>query len=75
MPQYKLIGLNRASLQIKAADWEYTWTGPRNVRMHATTRWFKSGDKAFALSWATRDFDWQINRAYYAAVISSFSAT
>ena len=61
-------------LQIRAADWEYTWTGPRDVRMHATTRWFKSGAKAYALSWATRDFEWQINRAYYGAVISSFSA-
>jgi eukaryotic-like serine/threonine-protein kinase len=74
MPNYQLISLNRSPLQIKAADWEYTWDGPGNIRMHATTRWFKSGDKAFALSWATRDFDWQINTAYYGAAISSFSS-
>jgi hypothetical protein len=75
MPNYQLIRLDRSPLQIKAADWEYSWDGPKNIRMHATTRWFKSGDKAFALSWATRDFDWQGNTAYYGAAISSFSAT
>lgn len=75
MPNYQLISLNRSALQIKAADWEYTWDGPKNIRMHATTRWFKSGDKAFALSWATRDFDWQINTAFYGAAISSFWST
>jgi serine/threonine protein kinase len=75
MPNYQLISLNRSALQIKAADWEYTWDGPKNIRMHATTRWFKSGDRAFALSWATRDFDWQINTAFYGAAISSFSST
>jgi hypothetical protein len=75
LPQYTLIDLRRTSLQITAADWEYAWTGSSKVRMHAKTRWFKSGDKAFALSWATRDSDWPFNTAFYGAAISSFSAT
>jgi hypothetical protein len=75
LPQYTLIDLRRTSLQITAADWEYAWTGPTDVRMHAKTRWFKSGDKAFALSWATRDFEWSFNTAPYAVAISSFSGT
>ena len=74
LPGYDLVGLHRAPL-ITAADWEYTWTGPQNVRMHAKTRWFKSNGKAFALSWSTRDFDWTINTAFYGYAISSFSAT
>jgi hypothetical protein len=75
LPQYKLIDLSRTSLQITAADWEYAWTGPTGVRMHAKTRWFKSGGKAFALSWATRDFEWSFNTGPYGVAISSFSAT
>jgi hypothetical protein len=43
--------------------------------MHATTRWFASGGKAYALGWATRDFDWQINLTFHSMVVSSFSTT
>jgi tRNA A-37 threonylcarbamoyl transferase component Bud32 len=75
LPHYTLIDLHRATLQITAADWEYTWTDPTDVRMHAKTRWFKSGGKAFALSWATRDFEWTFTSAPYDLAISSFSAT
>jgi serine/threonine protein kinase len=75
LPKYTQIDLQRAPLQIKAADWEYTYDGPRGVRMHATTRWFASGGKAFALGWATRDFDWQINFTFHSMVVSSFSTT
>ena len=75
LPKYTQIDIRRAPLQIKAADWEYTYNGPRNIRMHATTRWFASGGKAFALGWATREFDWQINLTYHSVVVSSFSAS
>jgi eukaryotic-like serine/threonine-protein kinase len=73
LPGYQLIGLHRTPL-ITAADWEYTWTGPKNVRMHAKTRWFKSNGKAFALSWAARDFEWSFNTGPYGVAIGSFSA-
>jgi hypothetical protein len=73
LPKYAQVGITRAPLQIKAADWEYTYQGLRDVRMHAITRWFASGGRAFALGWATRDFDWQINLTFHSMVISSFS--
>jgi eukaryotic-like serine/threonine-protein kinase len=73
MPEYELISLESASMQSTAADWEYTWTGPAGVRMHAKTRWLKGGTHAYAVSWATRDFDWQINTAYYGAALSYFT--
>jgi tRNA A-37 threonylcarbamoyl transferase component Bud32 len=75
LPKYNQIGIVRAPMQIKAADWEYTYDGPEGDRMHATTRWFASAGKAFALGWATREFDWQINMTYHSVVVSSFSAT
>ena len=70
LPDYQLIGLHRTPL-ITAADWEYSWTGPKNVRMHAKTRWFKSNGKAFALSWAARDFEWSFNTGPYGVAIVS----
>jgi hypothetical protein len=73
LPEYQQIALAPAALQSTAADWEYTWTGPAGVRMHATTRWMKAGTHAYAVSWATRDFDWQINNALYNAALSSFT--
>jgi eukaryotic-like serine/threonine-protein kinase len=75
LPQYRQVGITRLTMQTKAADWEYTYQGPRSVRMHALTRWFTSGGKAFALGWATRDFDWPINLSYRSMVVGSFSAT
>jgi eukaryotic-like serine/threonine-protein kinase len=75
LPQYAQVGIVPLTMQVKAADWEYTYDGPRDVRMHAITRWFASGGKAFALGWATRDFDWQINLSFRSMVVGSFSAT
>jgi hypothetical protein len=40
--------------------------------MHANTRWFASGDKAFALGWMTRDFEWDQNKATVNLIQSSF---
>jgi serine/threonine protein kinase len=73
MPAYQLVSLEPSSMQSTAADWEYTWTGPAGVRLHAKTRWLKGGTHAYAISWATRDFDWQINTAYYGAALSYFT--
>jgi hypothetical protein len=75
LPNYTQLGIVRTPLQIKAADWEYTYNSPRNVRMHAKTRWFASGGKAYALGWATREFDWQINLTYHSVIVSSFSSS
>jgi len=74
LPHYKLLSLASLPMQIKAADWEYTYQQANN-RMHASTRWFASSGKGFALTWVARDFDWQINMPFRSAIISSFSAT
>ena len=73
MPKYELVSLVPAALQPTAADWEYSWLGPTGVRMHAKTRWSKSGTHAYAISWATRDFEWQTNTAYFGAALSYFT--
>jgi tRNA A-37 threonylcarbamoyl transferase component Bud32 len=72
LPAYKLVGLSKVPLQTKAADWEFTYQGPEGLAMHAMTRWFSLDGQAFALGWATREFDWQINLSIYAMMKSTF---
>jgi tRNA A-37 threonylcarbamoyl transferase component Bud32 len=72
LPGYQQIGITRVPLQKRAADWEYRYEGPQDARMHATTRWFASGGKAFALGWITRDFEWGQNLAMYQMIQSTF---
>ena len=73
LPKYKLVGqIERVPLLNRAADWEYRYDNASAVRMHAITRWFASGEHAYAIGWITRDFDWDQNRATYALLQSSF---
>lgn len=74
LPAYKLVGISKVPLQARAADWEYKYQGPGKVSMHAMTRWFSQDGEAFALGWATREFDWQINLSVFAMMKSTFSA-
>jgi hypothetical protein len=72
LPQYKLIGITSVAPTIRAADWEYTYAAPSGVRMHAITRWFKDGSKAYTLTWGSRDFDWPTNQTWRGMIIGSF---
>jgi serine/threonine protein kinase len=72
LPAYKLVGLGKVPLQTKAADWEFTYNGDNGLPMHAMTRWFTADGRAFALGWATREFDWQVNLAVYSLLKSTF---
>jgi tRNA A-37 threonylcarbamoyl transferase component Bud32 len=73
MPGYRLVSLEDSALQVTAADWEYTWQGSAGARMHAKTRWMKSGTHAYAISWATRDFEWPTDTAFFGAALSTFT--
>jgi tRNA A-37 threonylcarbamoyl transferase component Bud32 len=72
LPGYKQVGIERVPLLSKAADWEYTYQGKDGLRMHAMTRWFISDGRAYALGWATREFDWQVNLSTYSMLKSTF---
>ncbi|MDT5040949.1 MAG: eukaryotic-like serine/threonine-protein kinase [Actinoplanes sp.] len=65
LPAYKQLSIDKVSLQDRAADWEFRYQGPDALPMHASTRWFAMGGKAFAVGWATREFDWQTNLSIF----------
>jgi len=72
LPGYRQLGIDPVPLLSKTADWEYTYQGRDGLRMHAMTRWFISEGRAYALGWATREFDWQVNLSMYSMLKSTF---
>ena len=72
LPAYRPVGIDKAPLQAKAADWEFTYAGPKTLPMHGMVRWLAVDGKAFAIGWATREYDWQINFSTYAMLKSTF---
>jgi hypothetical protein len=74
LPGYAEVGIARVPYLAKAADWEYRYDDAQGDRMHAATRWFTAGGKAYALGWVTADFDWQVNRSNLTMILSSFDS-
>ncbi len=75
VPGYRQISLEPSVLAGKAADWEYTYTGPRDMPMHAITRWFVAEDRGYALGWVTREFDWSQSWDVYRMIQGTFEAS
>ncbi len=46
-----------------AADWEYTYTNNSEVTVHAVIRYLEAGDRAYAIMFASPDFDWNESAA------------
>jgi tRNA A-37 threonylcarbamoyl transferase component Bud32 len=74
LPGYAEVGIARVPYQARAADWEYRYRDDAGDQMHAATRWFTSGGKAYALGWVTREFDWQVNRSILVMIRTSFGS-
>jgi hypothetical protein len=68
------VGIKRVPYLAKAADWEYRYSDGQGDRMHAATRWFTSGGRAYALGWVTAEFDWQVNTSNLSMILSSFDS-
>jgi tRNA A-37 threonylcarbamoyl transferase component Bud32 len=74
LPAYAEVGIKRVPYLAKAADWEYRYSDGQGDRMHAATRWFTSGGRAYALGWVTAEFDWQVNTSNLSMILSSFDS-
>ena len=73
LPAYRKIEMEPVAYYGRAADWEYTYTNAAGTLMHAGVRWFSAGDRAYAVGWVTREFDWTTSRAHLLLVRSSFA--
>jgi catechol 2,3-dioxygenase-like lactoylglutathione lyase family enzyme len=72
LPGYRELRIDPVPYFGKAADWEYRYTPAGGTGLHATTRWFAAGSRAYAVGWVTRAFDWQVNRANLGMIMGSF---
>ena len=62
LPGYGQIGIVRAPLAIKAADWEYRYDGARrrpDAREHPVVR--RAAARRTRSGWMTREFEWDQN--------------
>ncbi|MEU8813938.1 serine/threonine-protein kinase [Actinoplanes sp. NPDC048796] len=73
LPGYQQIALEKKELLNKAADWEYTYVTD-GAQRHVRTRWLATDSKAYAISWATREFDWTADLPKVNMVLSTFYA-
>ena len=73
LPGYHRLSIAKKPLLAQAADWEYQYTDPEGVPLHARTRWFVDGGRGFAISWATREIDWTADTAKLNLLLSGFS--
>jgi tRNA A-37 threonylcarbamoyl transferase component Bud32 len=74
LPGYQKIKMVPTPLLSKAADWEYTYEGPSGVVFHSRTRWFATGGKAYAISWASRELEWPNDAPKLIMVLANFYA-
>jgi eukaryotic-like serine/threonine-protein kinase len=74
LPGYEQLSIEVRPLLNKAADWEYRYRDSAGALIHAQTRWFASGGRGYALSWATREIDWTGDLAKMNMVLSTFYA-
>lgn len=55
---YTSITISPVALLNEAADWDYRYRTAAGVLRRATTRWFATGGRAYALGWATPESSW-----------------
>jgi hypothetical protein len=74
LPKYEQIELGPVTyFDRPAADWEYRHSNAGGTALHTSVRWFSVGEKAYAVGWVTRDFDWTASLNYLNMIRASFS--
>ncbi|MFG2100883.1 serine/threonine-protein kinase [Micromonospora echinaurantiaca] len=74
LPGYQRYDIAALDMFRGAAIWECAWIGATGDRVH-TGRLLAnvSADRAYIVSWLTKEFDWQVNTAYFAMIRQSFT--
>ncbi|MGK5741625.1 protein kinase domain-containing protein [Micromonospora sp. URMC 103] len=76
LPGYHRVDISRMDMFRGGAVWECAWLDAAGQRVH-TARLLTntSADRAFTVSWLTKEFDWQVNATYFAMIRQSFTPT
>ncbi|WP_143734229.1 serine/threonine-protein kinase [Microbispora rosea] len=60
---YTQVQLRQVDYRYPAAEWEYTYTNASEVTVHAVIRYLEAGERAYAIMFASPDFDWNESAA------------
>ncbi len=60
---YTQVQLRQVDYRYPAAEWEYTYTNTSEVTVHAVIRYLEAGERAYAIMFASPDFDWNESAA------------
>ncbi|HEU4421053.1 MAG TPA: serine/threonine-protein kinase [Pilimelia sp.] len=74
LPGYRRLRMQEVPQFDKGAEWEYAYdAGASPIRMRARTVWFVASTRhAYAVGWATREFDWRANQNNLSMILASF---
>ncbi|MBX6385118.1 MAG: hypothetical protein IRZ07_19465, partial [Microbispora sp.] len=60
---YTQVRLGKVDYRYPAAEWEYTYTNSSEVTVHAVIRYLETGGRAYAIMFASPDYDWNESAA------------
>ncbi|WP_347404867.1 protein kinase [Micromonospora sp. WMMD1102] len=70
---YEQVGIGPLDIRAGGAIWECRWTNARGDRVQTARMLINtSADRAYTVSWLTREFDWAVNQSYLRMVQTSF---
>ncbi|WBB67531.1 serine/threonine-protein kinase [Micromonospora sp. WMMD812] len=74
LPGYHKVDISPMDIFDGGAVWECGWVNAAGERVH-TARLLAntSADRAYTVSWLTKEFDWQVNATYFAMIRQSFT--
>jgi hypothetical protein len=72
-PDYRQIRLATIGYQVRAAEWEWTYTAENGELTHAVRRTFVSfNGHAYAIGWTTADAEWATSRGAFSLIVDGF---
>ncbi|MFF5179985.1 serine/threonine-protein kinase [Micromonospora sp. NPDC000316] len=76
LPGYRKVDLSALDVFDGGALWECSWESPAGERVHSIRLLANtSAGRAYTVSWLTKEFDWQVNAAYFVMIRQSFTPT
>ncbi|MGC4856779.1 serine/threonine-protein kinase [Micromonospora sp. DT4] len=76
LPGYRKVDISALDVFDGGALWECSWENAAGERVHSIRLLANtSARRAYTVSWLTKEFDWQVNAAYFVMIRQSFTPT
>ncbi|MCF0097192.1 hypothetical protein B0E54_06064 [Micromonospora sp. MH99] len=76
LPGYRKLDISALDVFDGGALWECSWENAAGERVHSIRLLANtSAGRAYTVSWLTKEFDWQVNAAYFVMIRQSFTPT